>query len=269
MKHFGLALGLACGLVFTAPVSAQELTDEQLGAAADFAINATAVTLYHEIGHLLVAHFQLPILGKEEDAADNIATIMMLNAQDDEKDAALIDSANSFFYSNNEAAPEIEDEAFYDVHSLDLQRAFQVICLMVGSDPDLFGDVADEVGIDPERQESCSFDYEQISGNWQRLNETFITQGSNGQPITVSYEEPSEEEAGAAELLQQSQIMETIAEEITSTIELPRAVKFIGKMCGQENAYYDPENEEIVICYEIVNLYYLQVTADMLANPEG
>lgn len=269
MKRAFLAFGLFAASIIGAPSIAQELTEEQQNAAADFAVNATAVTLYHEVGHMLVSHFQLPILGKEEDAADNIATIMLLSAQDDEKDAALIDSANSFFYSNNEAAPEIEDEALYDVHSLDLQRAFQVICLMVGSDAELFGDVADEVGIDPERQESCSFDYEQIAGNWQRLNETFITQGSNGQPITVSYEEPGEEEAGAAELLQQSQILETVAQEITSTIELPYPVKFIGKMCGQENAFYDPENEEVIICYEIVNLYYNQVTADMLAHPEG
>jgi len=248
---------------------AQELTNEQYDQAAEFAVNATATTLYHEVGHLLISQFQLPILGREEDAADNIATILLLAAESDEKDAMLIDAANSFFYSNNEAPEEIEDEALYDVHSLDLQRAFQVICLMVGSDAELFGDLADEVGIDADRQESCSFDYAQIAGNWDLLNQTFITQGNGGQPITVTYEDASEENEGAAELLKESELLETVAKEITDKIELPKAASFIGRECGQENAFYDPSSEEVIVCYEIVNLYFGQVAADIIANPEG
>jgi len=269
MNKFATMAVFACGAFFASPTQAQELTQDQYTQAANFAINATAATLYHEVGHMLISQFQLPILGKEEDAADNIATVMLLAAEDDNKDAMLIDAANSFFYSNNSAPEEIEDAAMYDLHSLDLQRAFQVICLMVGSDAELFGDLADEVGIDPDRQESCAFDYQQIAGNWQRLNETFITQGNNGQPITVSYEQPSDEHSGAAELLRDSQLLETVAKEITDTIELPKAVSFVGRECGEENAYYDSENEEVIICYEIVNLYFGQVAEDIVANPNG
>lgn len=269
MKNIIAIAALAYGALFTTAGQAQELTEAQYNQAAAFAVNATAATLYHEVGHMLISQFQLPILGKEEDAADNIATVILLAAEDDKKDAMLIDAANSFFYSNNEAPAEIEDAAMYDLHSLDLQRAFQVICLMVGSDAELFGDLADEVGIDPDRQESCAFDYAQIAGNWQLLNETFIPQGSNGAPITVTYEQASEENEGAAALLQESQLLETVAKELTGTIELQKAVSFVGRECGQENAFYDPQSEEVIICYEIVNLYFGQVAKDILENPNG
>ncbi|MCZ4270952.1 DUF4344 domain-containing metallopeptidase [Maritalea porphyrae] len=267
-KGFAIATFI-CGAMLSTVGQSQELTEQQYNQAATFAVNATAATLYHEVGHMLISQFQLPILGKEEDAADNIATVMLLAAEDDNKDAMLIDAANSFFYSNNEGPEEIEDAAMYDLHSLDLQRAFQVICLMVGSDAELFGDLADEVGIDPDRQESCAFDYEQIAGNWNRLNETFIAQGNNGQPITVSYEPATEEHEGAAELLKNSQLLETVAKEITDTIELRKPVSFVGRECGEENAYYDSENEEVIVCYEIVNLYFGQVAKDILENPKG
>ncbi|MFT6659287.1 DUF4344 domain-containing metallopeptidase [Maritalea sp.] len=269
MKKIASIVAFVLGAMLSSASQAQELTDAQYDQAAAFAANATAATLYHEVGHLLISQFTLPILGKEEDAADNIATVMLLAAEDDDKDAMLIDAANSFFYSNNAAPEEIADEAMYDLHSLDLQRAFQVICLMVGSDAELFGDLADEVGIDPDRQESCAFDYAQIAGNWQLLNETFITQGSNGQPITVVYEEASQEHQGAAELLQASQLLEIVAKEITDTIELQKPVTFVGRECGEENAYYDSENEEVIICYELVNLYFGQVAEDIMANPNG
>ena len=33
--------------------------------------------------------------------------------------------------------------AYYDEHGLDWQRAYQIVCLMVGSNPDQFGQLAD------------------------------------------------------------------------------------------------------------------------------
>jgi hypothetical protein len=34
--------------------------------------------LHHEIGHLLINELDLPVLGWEEDAADSLATLMLL-----------------------------------------------------------------------------------------------------------------------------------------------------------------------------------------------
>jgi hypothetical protein len=44
-----------------------------------FAANNSLFVLYHEMAHLLVDQLRLPVLGKEEDAADNMATWTLLN----------------------------------------------------------------------------------------------------------------------------------------------------------------------------------------------
>ena len=44
-----------------------------------FAANNSLFVLYHEMAHLLIDQLRLPVLGKEEDAADNVATWTLLN----------------------------------------------------------------------------------------------------------------------------------------------------------------------------------------------
>src|SRR5690554_4191597 len=58
---------------------AEDLTNAQREAAITFTLNNTRHTLLHEIGHLFVDQFDLPVLGKEEDAVDTFATLTMLN----------------------------------------------------------------------------------------------------------------------------------------------------------------------------------------------
>src|SRR2546429_4853453 len=45
--------------------------------------------------------------------------------------------------------------SYYDAHGLDLQRAYNIICLMVGSDTDRFEDLAREVNL-PRSEEHTS-----------------------------------------------------------------------------------------------------------------
>lgn len=44
------------------------------------------VDLMHELGHLLINDFELPVPGNEEDACDNIAAFLLLSCYDDGKD---------------------------------------------------------------------------------------------------------------------------------------------------------------------------------------
>src|ERR1700730_2800193 len=56
---------------------------------------AIASTFLHELGHALIDAWKLPITGKEEDAADQLATVMLINRTASGEQMAL-DSALSF-----------------------------------------------------------------------------------------------------------------------------------------------------------------------------
>lgn len=243
----------------------EDLNDEERAVVDSFMEGNGLHTLFHEAGHMLVSEFGLPVLGREEDAVDNLASIMLLEAEDDAFDQALIDTADSFWMTNElvkEATAEQEEEdvsAYYDVHSLDLQRSYQVVCLMVGSDPERFSDVADEYDLPQERRESCAFDYEQAVASWDLVLEPHLNDSddeSAGEAITVVYEEPATPGlAYAFAQTRDNRLLERVAESIATRYVLEPGIVFRAKECDTINAFWSPSDREVTYCYELANYY--------------
>ncbi|WP_261817840.1 DUF4344 domain-containing metallopeptidase [Vibrio gallicus] len=126
-------------------------------------------TLLHEAGHALVEDQDIPILGKEEDAVDNLATLIMLGYLDNGTQAAL-NAAGMFGYESEDGEEYYELGEYAGEHSFDLQRYFSTLCLIYGSDPQANADLLDEVEDDylPQQRETCEESYLQLNYNWHR-----------------------------------------------------------------------------------------------------
>jgi putative metallopeptidase DUF4344 len=134
-----------------------ESSPEELGEKAG-AINS--FILAHEFAHALIANFELPVLGKEEDAADSIATALLLQVP--EGDAYAADAASFWAdFSDRRNRPPWVDYA--DVHALDLQRAFAILCWVAGSSKGSYEEVAELEALPESRLESCPEEYEQLA----------------------------------------------------------------------------------------------------------
>jgi hypothetical protein len=131
-------------------------------------LDTLAHTLLHELGHAFIADRDIPILGKEEDAVDNFATVILLNYVDNGADIA-ISSADLFAFEDQDIET-FDDLDFIDEHSLDIQRYFHMLCLIYGSDPDEYKSLLLEIddGSRQEREDTCIYEYESISRNWLR-----------------------------------------------------------------------------------------------------
>lgn len=95
----------------------------------------TFITL-HEIGHALIDILDLPITGREEDVADQIATFLSLYDLNDEEDhefALWTVVGGSWFFDMQDRQRLHSNLA--DEHSLDGQRVINVACWTYGSDP--------------------------------------------------------------------------------------------------------------------------------------
>lgn len=134
------------------PEAGEEEIGERVGAVNSF-------VLAHEFAHALIADFNLPVLGKEEDAADSIATFVLLNVPEG---VAFASDAAAFWiaFSGRQEPPQLADYA--DVHSLDLQRADSVLCWVAGSGEAAYEEVAELELLPPERLESCPSEYAQL-----------------------------------------------------------------------------------------------------------
>ncbi|MFW2405613.1 MAG: DUF4344 domain-containing metallopeptidase [Gammaproteobacteria bacterium] len=101
-----------------------------------FILGNLEFALLHEIAHILIAEFDIPVLGPEEQAADYIAITMLIRA--DGFDIERADRARAFLVSTAEAfemaweigkARKVE-LPFWDAHGLGIQRFYQIVCLI-------------------------------------------------------------------------------------------------------------------------------------------
>jgi len=260
-----LAFVLAALLAWPEGASAGplHLTDSQKLKAMDFAMHDAVFTLFHESAHLLIGELDLPVLGKEEDAADSFAVVEMLRTIGDkpERIATLKDIANDWYYSS--LSETADDLATYDEHSSDIERANAMVCLMVGADPDDFKATADEFGLDADDEENCVDTYGQAAASWDAELAPHRATGATA-PITVKYEDAGPFQNFADEL-KKRQILEHAAAAIGTAYAMPNPLSIIAGQCTGDDldsgATYDADSHTITYCYQLTRDEY-QLDAD-------
>jgi len=138
--------------------------------AADVALWQTALfVFYHEMGHALIDILGLPATGREEDAVDQLATILLLEAGPDGRDAALRGAEWLQLQSRRSTGRS----RAWDEHSLDQQRYFNVICWVYGSDPKAQAALLGrDWGLPRARAARCPPEYARIHRAWTSLLRT-------------------------------------------------------------------------------------------------
>ncbi|MBA3461742.1 MAG: DUF4344 domain-containing metallopeptidase [Deltaproteobacteria bacterium] len=149
-----------------------ELFSEYVGDEQKDAIVGSLVSVFlHELGHALIDQLQLPAVGKEEDAVDQLSTVVLIASGDTGNQMAL-DGAFSWIA---EGETQGEDTTpFWDAHSLNEQRFYNMMCLIYGSSPDDYSEVITDKELPEERAEGCSDEYKLISTSWNKLLEPHL-----------------------------------------------------------------------------------------------
>lgn len=137
------------------------------------AIGSEDATFYHETGHMAITLYDLPITGKEEDAADQLAAYILLTPGDDGKaDADSVKAVRNFaraFAASAAARNELDAEDMADVHSLDQQRVYNLQCWIYGSNPEANADMVTKDGLPEDRAQGCADEWKQIEHAWSTL----------------------------------------------------------------------------------------------------
>lgn len=135
--------------------------------AGEAVAGATLFTLYHELGHALIDVWDLPITGREEDAVDQLATIILLEAGE-EGEAAALNGASSFWVEEDEEAEE-EDPGFWDEHSVGEQRFYNIVCWSYGKNPNGLSHVIEDEWLPEARAAGCPDEYARMAKGWDAL----------------------------------------------------------------------------------------------------
>jgi hypothetical protein len=113
----------------------------------------------HEMGHAVFDVLGVPVFGREEDAADNFATYIMLRFGDEEARALITGAAYSYKKYVQGSHVTVPLAAFSDAHSAPAQRFYNLLCTAYGSDPTRYGDFVEKDYLPTSRAGSCKREY--------------------------------------------------------------------------------------------------------------
>ena len=130
-------------------------------------VGATSFFFLHELGHALVDQLDLPTTGREEDAVDEIATLILLDG--DAEGVKMLSSAVQQFDDLAAQKQAVKDLAFWDEHPVDAQRMYNIMCLVYGSNPQAFKDMIGEGGLPEQRAKGCPAEFTKKKRSWTRL----------------------------------------------------------------------------------------------------
>jgi len=126
-------------------------------------------TVLHELGHLLIEMYAIPIVAREEDAADSLATALIIESFTN--GAQRVEHIAELYGLEREEIKNLRKWDFIGEHSLNIQRHYQMLCHVYGSAPETYKELKRRVGFSDDRADICIDEYRQISQGWLQLLE--------------------------------------------------------------------------------------------------
>jgi putative metallopeptidase DUF4344 len=116
------------------------------------------MVLLHETGHAMSDIYELPVLGREEDSADQLAAFVMLQFGPEVARTAINGAA--FYWMTSWTGGDWFPH--FDTHSTGAQRAATFLCIAYGGNPDGFKDLVEKRWLSKERADNCAREYQQV-----------------------------------------------------------------------------------------------------------
>jgi hypothetical protein len=114
----------------------------------------------HEMGHAAFDLFNVPIFGREEDAADQVSAFLMMQFGPDVALRAM--SGTAYQYQSQAKELPYTGSMFSDVHGTFEQRFYNYLCIAYGAQPATFQRYVDSKLLPQTRAVDCAREYQQV-----------------------------------------------------------------------------------------------------------
>jgi Putative metallopeptidase len=131
-----------------------------------------AEVFLHEVGHALFDQLRIPILGREEDAADQFAAYVLVHLSPQSTRDAIAGVA--WMYGQEAKGEQLNPSSLANVHGLSGQRFYNTLCIAYGAEPGVFNDLIERKLLPKERAETCEDEYAQVAFAIRTLMSRYI-----------------------------------------------------------------------------------------------
>ena len=248
-----VSTSIFCGVVWGA--ENRTATDD----TTNFVIHNFEFVLLHELAHAIISDLEVPVLGPLEDTADYLAISMAISGDDSAQGATFLrqtlrDTARSFFTTWRLANTYNASVPYWDAHSLSIQRYYSIVCLLSGSDPVTYRSIQNE--IPTARAQGCEAEYKIASAGFDWLIQNYTSRKKPVAAINYRFERtttPTQRTVVAE--LKQLKLVESTVNAINETFGFKSPIEVTLRTCAQPNAFWSPEQRELLICYELFDAF--------------
>ena len=264
-RYLPVAAVLCLGCLFGVQAHADdevELDQDRV----EFVIGNAYFVLLHEVAHMVINEFKLPVLGNEEEAADTLAatTLIRLDQENQASDfrytrmLVMAGDANRIFWQRG-LEMQAASRAYWANHPLSVQRATRIACLVYGSDPEALSGLPSLVDMPFFRAAWCEEEYQaaEQARQWVRANVQQPRRLRAGGDVSVRYDETENAtQEFIRSWLKQEGILKNAARFVSDNFRMPDDVSFTAAACGEPNAFWEIEERTVVLCYELLEAFY-------------
>jgi hypothetical protein len=134
-------------------------------------VGALVGVLLHENGHATFNFYDVPVFGREEDAADEMSTFLALQFNSDVAQTIVKGYAYMAKVWFAFGAPLYSDE-----HGTGLQRYYNTLCLAYGAQPAQYKALIDKTDMPKDRIANCANEYQHVYAAFAKTVYPFIDQ---------------------------------------------------------------------------------------------
>ena len=223
-------------------------------------------TLLHELAHVAIWDMHPPIIGPEEYAADYLATVFLLRPLEAPRVGTekwvefAMTAADAFGILWQLGEKRGASSPYWDSHALSIQRFYSIACLIYGSDPARFAKVPELIQMPAQRAGSCEAEYVRAleATDWLLSFAASKRADAAGGAMSVRYEKPRTRTSQhlVAEIKSRTLIDWTL-QRFSELVTLNEDATLVLRSCSTTEAAWIAEQRELVVCYELLELYYL------------
>ena len=244
--------------------------------------------IFHEIGHLIVDEFNVPIFNNEEDVADSFMAWSLIQIPDEyasyedyeyyaEEPHKVIKGISDYYYYltllGRDTSEVYGKDSEYAIHSTDNKRFFNIACFMKGSNPEVFNTYITKRGFDYILEDQCDYNYWQMSDAWwdvfkgsaqgeeYEFWEVYVE--NYVQKIFLDFQDTNVNIHQYFEEYAKPTILYFL-QNVIAQVKLQEDYILSFEYCGGDiNAYYISTQNKILFCYELVE-EFMNVKTDII-----
>lgn len=240
-----------------------EPTDEDFEEVVLFATGASLSTFFHELGHLIIDEFNVPIFNNEEDVADSFMAWYLVHSPDEydtyeeyldmtSSYRYIIEIMSDYYYYLKLLDKDTDNE--YSSHSTDNKRLYNIACFMKGADEVSYQNYIVKRRLDNLIDQYCADTYNSMYNAWWDILEDYwsVDLSIYEQKIFINYDPPEEDDWLTEYFREVSfEIFDYWVKSLQIILKKNYELSF--EYCdGRVNAYYSSSDSKIIICYELI-----------------